>query len=438
MTLPRGWANAEIGDIVAPIETRDPTTCPDQPFKYIDIGSIDNLLHKIVQPKVILGREAPSRARRCVKKGDVLFSTVRPYLKNIAQIPEDLDGHVTSTGICVLRSECGIEARYLLRRVISDEFISEMTLASDGTMYPAISDRDVLSAAIAVPPAAEQRRIVAKLDALTARIAHARAELGRVAMLAAILRQRALSACFANVDASSIELGQLLHGIEAGKNLRCEERPPLPDELGVVKVSAVSWGHFDATQAKTLPADYYPPEKARIRAGDLLFSRANTIELVGAVVLVEDAPENLFLSDKILRLVLKDEDKKWLLWFLRAPSGRKQIEDFATGNQFSMRNLSQNALRRICVPYPGADVRASRVARLEVAFARADRMDAEAAHARSLLDRLEAAILARAFRGELVPQDPDDEPASVLLERIRAERAAAPKPKRRRRARAES
>ena len=68
------------------------------------------------------------------------------------------------------------------------------------------------------------------------------------------------------------------------------------------------------------------------------------------------------------------------------------------------------------------------------ANARADRLDAEAARARALLDRLEAAILARAFRGELVPQDPDDEPASVLLERIRARRAAAPKAKPRRRA----
>ena len=66
-------------------------------------------------------------------------------------------------------------------------------------------------------------------------------------------------------------------------------------------------------------------------------------------------------------------------------------------------------------------------------FTRADRLEAEAARARALLDRLEAAILARAFRGELVPQDPEDEPASVLLERIRARRAAAPKAKRARR-----
>jgi type I restriction enzyme S subunit len=71
-----------------------------------------------------------------------------------------------------------------------------------------------------------------------------------------------------------------------------------------------------------------------------------------------------------------------------------------------------------------------------LAFARADRLEAEAARARALLDRLESAVLAKAFRGELVPQDTNDEPASILLERIRAQRAAAPKPKHGRRAKA--
>ncbi|HEY1856950.1 hypothetical protein [Acidocella sp.] len=228
-----------------------------------------------------------------------------------------------------------------------------------------------------------------------------------------------------------------MHGIEAGKNMRCEERPPRIGELGVVKVSAVTWGKFDPGQSKTLPSDYNPTEKARICEGDLLISRANTLELVGAVVLVDIQPEGLFLSDKILRLIVDEEAKKWVMWFLRSPHGRKQIEELATGNQLSMRNISQDALRSITLPLPAQGIRRQLINRLEAAFARADRLEAEAARSRKLLDRLEAAILAKAFRGELVPQDPNDEPASALLDRIRAQRAGAPVSKRGRRAKAE-
>jgi type I restriction enzyme S subunit len=169
-----------------------------------------------------------------------------------------------------------------------------------------------------------------------------------------------------------------LHAIEAGKNLRCEERCPREGERGVVKVSAVTWGHFDDTQSKTLPSDYMPPEKARIRQGDLLISRANTIELVGAVALVESEPHALFLSDKILRLVVDKEDKRWIMWFLRSSEGRQQIENSATGNQLSMRNISQEALRQIRLPFPDSTVRHARVQQLEAAFARANRLEAEA------------------------------------------------------------
>jgi type I restriction enzyme S subunit len=93
-------------------------------------------------------------------------------------------------------------------------------------------------------------------------------------------------------------------------------------------------------------------------------------------------------------------------------------------------------LRRIRFPFPPAEIRRQLIERVESAFARVDRLEAEAARARTLLDRLEAAILTKAFKGELVPQDPNDEPASVLFERIRAARSqeAQSKPKRGRKA----
>lgn len=99
-----------------------------------------------------------------------------------------------------------------------------------------------------------------------------------------------------------------------------------------------------------------------------------------------------------------------------------------------MPKINGATLRELRVPVPSEAEQVELLAIIDSAFARADRLEAEAARARKLLDRLEAAILAKAFRGELVPQDPDDEPASVLLDRIRAERAAAPTSKRGRKA----
>jgi type I restriction enzyme, S subunit len=286
---------------------------------------------------------------------------------------------------------------------------------------------------IDLPPRSEQQRVVAKLDALTARLARARLELDSVSELTAHFRKSVLGNCFNELDGTTVELGTLLSAVEAGKNLRCEERPPRDGERGVVKVSAVTWGFFDASQSKTLPDSYLPPEKTQICKGDLLISRANTLELVGAVALVESQPRELYLSDKILRLVVDAASKSWIMWFLRSPQGRRQIEAYASGNQLSMRNISQEALRRIQLPFPDPKTRVERIEGLEAAFASINRVDAEAMRARALLERLESAILAKAFRGELVPQDPNDEPASVLLERIRAQRAAVPQTKRGRR-----
>ena len=295
-------------------------------------------------------------------------------------------------------------------------------------------------------PEPEQHHIVAKLDSLHARSARARYELDHIPKLIERYKQAILAKAFSGEltkewraqhriledEWSSTTVGELLSGIIAGKNLKCEERPPESCEQGVIKVSSVTWGRFDPTQAKTLPNTFEPLPRSKIKQGDFLISRANTLELVGAVAIVDIDPKNLFLSDKVLRLEMPDEAKPWLLWFLRSPFGRAAIESGATGNQLSMRNLSQNALKAFYLPWPSCAERIEIVSRIERAHKWLDKIGAEHAGAAHLLPKLDQATLAKAFRGELVPQDPNDEPASVLLERIKAEQASTAKPRRRR------
>jgi type I restriction enzyme S subunit len=168
-------------------------------------------------------------------------------------------------------------------------------------------------------------------------------------------------------------VAELIEGIDSGKNLRCEERPPTSKEVGIVKISAVTWGTFDATKSKTVVSDTQLPDSTRIRAGDLLMSRANTLELVGATVLVEEAPTNLHLSDKVLRLRAKPGWEKWLNIFLNSVDGRSEIESRATGNQLSMRNIGQDAIRNIALPIPPLAEQRRIVARIEALFARTRR-----------------------------------------------------------------
>ena len=148
----------------------------------------------------------------------------------------------------------------------------------------------------------------------------------------------------------TISLDTLIFNIEAGKSFKCDERPPQDVETGIVKVSAVTWGEFNSEESKTITDKNKINTAYRIKKGDFLFSRANTIELIGACVIVKDVKKDLLLSDKIHRFNLPDEWKEWVRLCLRTRHGRNEIESLATGNQDSMRNISQGNVKSIRVP----------------------------------------------------------------------------------------
>ncbi|MFT4243342.1 MAG: hypothetical protein QM569_13795 [Acidovorax sp.] len=144
-----------------------------------------------------------------------------------------------------------------------------------------------------------------------------------------------------------------LNGIDAGASFKCEERPPLGDEIGVLKVSALTWGTYDEAESKTCKDASRVEKKFLVRNGDFLFSRANTIEFVGACVIVGKTTKQLMLSDKTLRFeIFPQVLPEWLLVCLRCKFGRNEIERLATGNQESMRNIGQERIRQIRMPLP--------------------------------------------------------------------------------------
>lgn len=197
-------------------------------------------------------------------------------------------------------------------------------------------------------------------------------------------------------------LSELLLGIESGKSFKCEERQPADDEVGVVKVSAVTWGEYREAESKTCTEAGRVNPALFVRSGDFLFSRANTVDLVGACVIAGKVTQRIMLSDKILRLQFSDDRlKPWLLQFLRSHGGRAQIEELSTGNQESMRNIGQERIGQIQVPVPPETERERIVEKLEELLSDLDAGVAELKAAQRKLAQYRQSLLKAAVEGAL-------------------------------------
>lgn len=308
------------------------------------------------------------------------------------------------------------------------------------TAIPGLNRDDAYALDIALPPLGEQRRIVAKLDALTARTARARADLNRIPALAARYKQAVLDAAYtghlSEQPFGELAVADVISSLDQGWSPKCDAEPAEEERWGVIKTTAIQDVWFDESANKRLPRHLEPRPAIEIVAGDVLITRAGPRSRVGVTCVVRQVRGRLMLCDKAYRLRVKPGvmDAEFLAYMLNSPQALRTIEEMKTGISDSGLNLTQGKLLALSIPVPTAQEQERLVARIRDAFAEIDRLTTEAAAARRLLDRLDQAVLAKAFRGELVPQDPADEPASVLLARIRAERAAAPTPKRGRRA----
>ena len=296
-----------------------------------------------------------------------------------------------------------------------------------GTTMIHVTKGDMEKRSLPLPPLAEQRRIVAKLDTLTARLTRARTELDRVAAMAGDIRKRSVDFAFAKL--ARCRLGDVAQSIRYGYTDSAKPEGPGSKFLRITDIQnrKVDW-------SKVPYVDVGPSDLARcaLQTGDIVFARSGAT--VGKSFLIDKPPENAVFASYLIRVRL---DADQLLpaaaaYFFQSADYWDQIEAGVTGT--GQPNFNGSKLAELSVPFGDVDAQKAAIERIDNAFARADRLEAEAARARALLDRLEAAILARAFRGELVPQDPADEPASALLDRIRSERAAAPAARRGKRA----
>lgn len=184
--LPKTWKWLTLKSLVIPTKQ----IIPEESFTYLDVSSIKNF--QIDEIKRLDPSNAPSRARKVVQPGMVLFATVRPYLKNICVSPELPGQVIASTAFATMTCSKDLNNRYLFYFLRSDFFTDLVKSKQRGISYPAISEKDFYALPVPVPPLDEQIRIVAKLDDAFAEIDRAEKAYEELQTLAGVLRGQIL------------------------------------------------------------------------------------------------------------------------------------------------------------------------------------------------------------------------------------------------------
>jgi type I restriction enzyme S subunit len=490
--LPKGWVKAKLGEVCLPVSTIQPEDSPDAEFTYFDIGGIDNERNRIAETKTVTGRNAPSRARQAVRKDDILFSTVRTYLRKIARVERDYPNPVASTGLTVIRAAEGVSSHFLFFQILSEDFLQPLHALQTGSSYPAVRNRDVFAQPIVLAPAREQKQIAVKLDAALSRMSNGekaarraldRLQRYRAAVLHAAatgeltrdwrkaqrknkkaepetgktLLQRLLAARRARWEEA--ELKRLSASGKAPKDEEWKKKYKEPVKATVIDRVALpeDWVWASADQCTTMITDGEHMTPQRSESGTLLLSARNILDgrlslehvdyvpeaeyrRIARRLVIESgdvllscsgsvgrscvAPPNLKFALVRSVAVLKPmlEMGAYLSFALRSPLLQEQISEKRT--QTAQANIFQGKIKTLVFPLPPLAEQFQIVHEVEHRLEAADRLAAKLDRQLERARAMRQSLLHEAFAGRLIPQNPKDEPASVLLGHIRAAREA--------------
>ena len=497
--LPIGWSLVLLKEVTTNIVSVDPTCTPTLAITYFDIGSIDSSVGVASAPKLIVGGVAPSRARQRVQEGDVLFSTVRPYLRAIARVPRNTSNGVASTGFCVLRGEDGVSSGYLFYLARSESFIKALEPLQRGTSYPAVRDGDVLGQYLPLAPSAEQRRIVEKLEELLSDLDAGVAELRTAQAKLKVYRQSLLKAAFngeltsewrkrrCTTGGSLPESGiDRLRRILKARNARwdslqsarveklgkapakvvqakfpepvkpIDEQPSLPTDWTWTHLGQCFRVEVGATPSRKEPA-YWDGDVPWVSSGEVQFSQiSKTRESITAEGLLNSSTRINPRGSVMLGMIgegktrgqvavldieaannqncaavwVSETDIPSMFVYFWLWSRYDETRRGSSGN--NQPALNKTLVELIPMPLPPVDECDLIAELVSYAFDKATEQELSIDLVLRKSEAQRQNILKAAFSGQLVPQDPNDEPASVLLERILASRAENPrKPSRR-------
>jgi type I restriction enzyme S subunit len=470
--LPSGWALTTIGDCRGRTSSIDPRKFPGERFDLYSVPSYTEY-----RPDSTLGHEIGSTKQE-VREGDVLLCKIVPHIRRGWTVPAASEYRQIASGEWIVFRNHGLESEYLRRFVLSDGFHEKFmrTIAGVGGSLTRAQPAEAAKIELPVPPLPEQRRIVAKIDSLTGKSSRARDHLDHIPRLVEKYKQAILAAAFrgdltrefsdadkpnkTEIDVwkqalcvslktrpwkCASEAPEVYEGAPA-RWLRCcigdvvTHRSGVAFKSGdfsetgtqVVRLGNLYNGVFDLSRNPVFlnNADQYGAFFGE--AGDVLVAQTGTRfkRDYGHFIVLNENHRGILVNQRIACLTPTNALNPY---FLKLFSLLTTFKDHFFGHETGGVNQGNVGLAGIMdapIALPSRIEQDAIVNRLHAAFTWIERLAGDANSARKLIDHLDQAVLAKAFRGELVPQDPADESASILLERIRTERAAAPKAKR--------
>ena len=417
--IPSHWSATRINALATlNDETLSESTDLELEIEYVDIGSV-SLAGGIERTESLIFSNAPSRARRIVRDGDVLVSTVRTYLKAIAPVISPVPNLVASTGFAVVRPKSGQHSGYLKYGLQGEAFVHQVIARSNGVSYPAINASDLARIPLWTPPFAEQRAIASFLDRETAKIDALIAEQEKLLALLAEKRQATISHAVTRgldpnapmKDSGIPWLGQMPAHWEVRRLKTLSPAITVgivvnPSEyisstgLPFVYGGDISEGRISVESCRRIdPADSDKQAKTRLKAGDLLTVRVGAPG-VTAVVPKECEGGN---CASVMLIRRGDFDSDWLCFAMNSRSVRFQVEVVQYGAAQEQFNISHAI--NFWIATPPRDEQRSLTTALSAIVDRLDKLRAEATQAVELLRERRNALITAAVTGQIDVRD---------------------------------
>jgi len=441
--FPARWAKAPIGAIASLINGR-----AFKPSEWGDSGLPIIRIQNLNRPDAAYNYfGGPLDPRHEVQHGELLFAwSGTPGTSFGAHIWSGSRAALNQHIFRVLHSEALLDRKFF-KEAINNQLDELIRRAHGGAGLAHVTKDRFESIEVPVPSLAEQRRIVAKLEELFSELEAGVAALKRAQARLTRYRQSLLHAAVTGEltrewragekGTDDVQLGKV-NAVDSipetwvmttvGNLLReplCNglsiKESPTPTEVKALKLNAMKNNGFDFMAHRCLPIAWDQVEDLAINEGDLFVSRGNgSLHLVGRSVLAQAPPFPVIFPDTMIRLRLRDGLAPWVNAIWPSRSIRSQIEA-SVKTTAGIWKISQPQIRAIKLPLPPSEEREAILAELSRRLSAVEAMESTIHASLRRAERLRQSTLERAFRGELVPQDPNDEPAEALLARIKGE-----------------